>query len=104
MELATKDDFEALRRQVDDLTTCVLRMSASLNLPDVLYVSDIARLEDLSISGIKKAPWLLPDFGKSEYPEGRCRWTTATVRQWRSIPVATRISMWRTSMENRRQA
>lgn len=101
MDLATREDFEALRKQVDDLTACVLRMSASLSLPDVLYVSDIARLEDLSISGIKKTPWLLPDFGESEYPNGRTRWTTRKVMEWRAIPVATRLSMWRTYLENK---
>ena len=104
MELATKADFDCLQKKVEELTECIRRMSSSLSLPDVLYVSDIARMEDLSISGIKKSPWLLPDFGRSEYPEGRCRWTTRTVNEWRSIPVATRISMWRTHQENRQGA
>lgn len=103
MDLATKQDFDELQKKIDDLTACVLRMSSSLSLPDVLYVSDLAKIEDLSVTGIKKSPWLLPDFGVSEYPEGRCRWTTETVRRWRAIPVSTRLSMWLTRIQNRRE-
>ena len=101
MDLATKEDYIVLTKKVEDLTACVMRMSAALSLPDVLYVSDIARLEDLSISGIKKTPWLLPDFGESEDPNGRTRWTTRKGMEWRAIPVATRLSMWRTYLENK---
>lgn len=100
MELATREDFLALQNQVKELKECIMRMSSSLSLPDVLYVKDVAQLEDLSISGIKKNPWLLPDFGKSEYPDGRCRWSTKKVQEWRAIPVKTRETMYFTHLKN----
>ena len=100
MELATKEDFDALNKKVDDLTATVLRMNEQLHLSDVLYVKDIAKMEDLSVSGIKKAPWLLPDFGESEYPNGHTRWSVKKVREWRDIPVKTRLSMWHTHIRN----
>ena len=100
MDLATREDFLALQNQVKELKETIMRMSMSLSLPDVLYVKDVARMEDLSISGIKKSPWLLPDFGQSEYPEGRCRWSIKKVEAWRAIPVKTRESMYFTHLKN----
>jgi len=104
MELATKQDFDNLAAMVKDLSIAIERMSESLSLPDVLYTSDVALIEDLSISGIKKCPWLLPDFGVSEYPTGPCRWSAKTVREWRSIPAKTRFSMWQQQTKNRLKA
>ena len=104
MELATKQDFDALTAQIKDLSIAIERMSESLSLPDVLYTSDLALIENLSISGIKKNPWLLPDFGVSEYPTGPCRWTTKKVREWREIPVKDRFSMWQQRTRNRLKA
>lgn len=101
MDLATKEDIDALKASIADIFKCMSDMRQKLVISDVLYVSDIARIEDLSVSGIKKCPWLLPNFGKSEYPEGRVRWTTETVKKWRTIPVSERISMYRQYMRNK---
>lgn len=101
MELATREDYEALKAQLDEMRSALNAISAKLVMPDVLYVSDLAKIEDLSVPGIKKSPWLLPNFGESEYPGGRVRWTSKTVREWRSIPVKDRISMWETYTANK---
>lgn len=101
MELATKEDYEVLKKKLDDMLLEISMLNTKLALCDVLYVSDVARIEGLSVSGIKKSPWLLPDFGVSQYPDGRVRWTTEKVREWRAIPVLDRISMYRTWNRNR---
>lgn len=103
MDLATREDYEALKAEIEEMRACLNSIRAKLVMPEVLYVSDVAKLEDLSISGIKKSPWLLPNFGVSEYPGGRCRWTYDTVRRWRDIPVKERVSMWRTYRSNKRE-
>lgn len=103
MELATKEDYDVLAGQLDEIRGLMSVLTESVMAPDVVYVSDIAKVERLSVSGIKKEPWLLPNFGEGEYP-GRARWSFKTYREWRQIPVRTRHSMWLTRLENRRHA
>ena len=95
MELATKEDYEVLKKKLDDMLLEVSMINTKLALRDVLYVSDVARIEGLSVTGIKKSPWLLPDFGVSQYPDGRVRWTADKVREWRERPILERISAYR---------
>lgn len=100
MELATKQDFDSLRKQLDQLTDLVKILGRQVKVSTVLYVSDIASLERMSVTQIKREPWLLPDFGQSEYPTGRCRWSLEKYEDWRSLPVAQRKSMWDTKVDN----
>lgn len=100
MDLATKDDFDVLARELGEIRDLLGVVQESVLAPDVLYVKDVAKVERLSVSGVKKEPWLLPNFGISEYP-GRTRWSFKTVREWRQIPVKTRHSMWLTKMGNK---
>lgn len=100
MELATKQDFDSLRKQLDQLTDLVKILGRQVKASNVLYVSDIASMERMSVTQIKREPWLLPDFGQSEYPTGRCRWSLEKYEGWRSLPVSQRKSMWDTRVEN----
>jgi len=101
MELATKEDYEILKKKLDDMLIEISMINTKLALRDVLYVSDVARIEGLSVSGIKKSPWLLPDYGKSQYPDGRVRWTADKVREWREKSILDRINGYRALMANR---
>ena len=100
MELATREDFDALRSQIDSLTDLVKFLSRQVKASSVLYVSDVASMERMSVTQLKREPWLMPDFGQSEYPTGRCRWSLEKYESWRSIPVSQRKSMWDTRVEN----
>lgn len=99
MEIATKDDFDALAKDIDEMKALLSILQEKTLLPSVVYVSDIAKVERLSITGIKKEPWLLPNFGISEYP-GRARWSFDTYREWRSRPVKERHRAYLTHLRN----
>ena len=99
MEIATKQDFDAMQARLDQLTEYVSLLSEKALMPDVVYLQDIARVEGLSVPGLKKQPWLIPNFGESEYP-GHKKWKYQTFRQWRNIPVMERKSMWDTHIRN----
>lgn len=100
MELATKQDFDSLRRQLDQLTDLVKILGRQVKASSVLYVSDVAAMERMSVTQLKREPWLMPNFGLSDYPTGRCRWSLESYEAWRAIPVSQRKSMWDTKVQN----
>jgi len=104
MEVATKQDFDALQAQMADLKDTVSILLNYINAPKVVKVEDICRIEGVSKSQINgKEQYLLPRFGVSGYPAGVRRWDLDEYLKWRSIAPAERYRMWQQHLETVRQ-
>lgn len=93
MDLPTREDFENLRTELASIKELLFKVLEYNGAPDVVNVRFVAKVENLSVSGIRKQPWLLPDYGRSEYP-GEARWRYETFVKWRNIPVSSRRTAW----------
>lgn len=104
MEIATKQDFDALEAQMADLKDSVNILLNYINAPKVVKVEDICRIEGVSKSQINgKEQYLLPRFGVSGYPVGVRRWDLDEYLKWRAISPAERYRMWQQHLETVRQ-
>ena len=100
MEIASKQDFDALQAQVAELKNVINVMLARIDAPKVVKVEDICKIEGVSKSQINgKEAYLLPRFGVSGYPVGVRRWDLDEYMEWRKIPAAQRYRMWQQHLE-----
>ena len=100
MEIASKQDFDALQEQVVELRKVIDMMLTRIDAPKVVKVEDICRIEGVSKSQINgKEKYLLPRFGESAYPEGVRRWDLEEYLDWRSINPRERYRMWQQHLE-----
>lgn len=61
----------------------------------VVTVSDIARMKGVSPAHLRRVePYLMPDFGKSGYPDGPARWDIEDYIAWDSKSVWERRTAW----------
>lgn len=56
-------------------------------------ISDAARIYACHTATLRMRPWLLPNFGRSDFP-GRLRWTAATWERWYMRSEADREHEW----------
>ena len=47
-----------------------------------------------SISYIKKNPWTMPNYGRSDFPGREKRWFIETYNEWFSVPPVEREREW----------
>lgn len=64
--------------QIEDKIDHIL---ATLEVPEYVGVSFLAKKLGVSEQHLRNHPWLLPDWGRSEIP-GRILWSRKTVRIW----------------------
>ena len=89
ISIPSKEDFDRLEQKVDKLLDLY-----SQDKPRTLNVRQLAQRYASSYNHIKyDAPWLMPNFGKSDFP-GAVRWLVATVESWEGIPLEERKSMY----------
>lgn len=100
MEIASKQDFDALQEQVVELKNMINVMLNRIDAPKVVKVEDIAKMEGVSKSQLNgKEQYLLPRFGVSAYPVGVRRWDLQEYLEWRSINPEIRYQMWKEHLE-----
>ncbi|MBQ7282626.1 MAG: hypothetical protein IJR16_07600 [Spirochaetales bacterium] len=100
MEIASKQDFDALQEQVVELKNIINVMLNRIDAPKVVKVEDIAKMEGVSKSQLNgKEQYLLPRFGVSAYPVGVRRWDLQEYLEWRSINPEIRYQMWKEHLE-----
>jgi len=95
MDIPTTEDFSRLENKVTllaDLLEAVLLTKGT----EPISVKDIAQREGISYKNIYKSAYrhYLPQFGISEFPEGKVRWKIETYIKWLEIPISERKSMW----------
>ena len=94
-EIPTKDDIENIEKRVIHIEKIVSELSQSL-LPKTFFIKDIARMCGMKPATLynDKYRHYLPNFGKSDFPDGFRRWKRETVERWELIPVVERKAMW----------
>lgn len=100
VDFATKQDIEELKRIVRQQTQLLGLLLKTCNLKSVLTIADICSMKGMSRRSIERAPYLLPNCGVSDFPEGRARWNIETYEKWERIPIDTRMQMWRQEQTN----
>lgn len=78
-----------LRRRVDELSDQAALIEnrlryliAVLPVKKVLKVVDVARMQGITQVSIRQKPWLLPNFGESDYEDKPTRWNVESVMDW----------------------
>ena len=100
----TVEDFDAMSAKMDGLSAKLDMIAMSLGCSLVVKIADIARMEGLSRSQLcGKEAYLLPNFGRSDYPDGVKRWDMETWLKWRRIPIEERKRMYQTHLESERK-
>ena len=104
VNLPSSEDFSKLQKEVTELRALVQLLCDKLATPKVVTVADICKFEGISKTQIStKEVYLLPNFGRSEYPEGVRRWNVSTYLKWREIPVKQRKDMYVDYLEEMRK-
>ena len=95
MELPTIEDFNRIETKVTLLTN-LLEIVLLTKGTEPLCAKDIALREGISQKAIYNYDnrHYLPNFGVSEFPEGRVRWKLETYMKWSAMTIAERKSMW----------
>ena len=88
-EIATKDDFQRLEKQIELLALQFTFLNSKLLFPKVVAIKDICLLEGISKATACIHKYYLPRFGESAYP-GHARWDWDEYIAWRNIPIEER--------------
>ena len=78
-------------------------MTTSYLVKKTVTISDIARLEGVSVSQLRKGGkerYLLPRFGVSGYPTGAVRWNISEYLEWRAVDPRERQQSYLESLKN----
>lgn len=88
-------EIEVISDKIDFLTKTLQIMLERFATP-VLDMKDVARIEGIGTSTIYTDRYrhYLPNFGQSDFPEGKTRWRYETYANWRNIPLSERRRMW----------
>ena len=95
MNIPTTEDFSRLENKVSLLAN-LLEVVLLTKGTEPLSVKDISQREGISYKNIYKSSYrhYLPQFGVSEFPDGKVRWKLDTYLDWIAIPISQRKSMW----------
>lgn len=92
-------ELQDIRKSIDDLYRILDVMIASGKSKRTVTIDDIAKIEGVSNSSIRhREKYLLPRFGESGYPDGRCRWDFDEYLEWRKRPPEERKRAWEQSL------
>lgn len=100
VDFATKQDIEELKGIVQRQSELLGLLLKNYKMKSVLTIADICSMKGMSRRSIERAPYLLPNCGVSDFPEGRARWNIETYEKWERIPIETRMQMWRQVQAN----
>lgn len=104
IDLASKQDLEKLNAKLDNLAMLLQKLIADEKRCDTIDVNEVARMEGVSRStAMKNQRWLLPNYGDSDYPDGKARWTLDTWLKWRAIPIEDRKVGYPRYLEEKRR-
>ena len=104
VEIATKEDFQQLRKELGEVRALIQLYADSNCLPKIVRVKDVAKMENVSSRQLYQTEaYLLPRFGQSAFPAGSIRWPLEEYLSWRSIDPKKRIEMWHEHLEAERK-
>ncbi len=91
-KILTVEDIAGLDATVNQIEKHLAFLSSCYKLPQVINISDISRLMQVSRTQLlTKQAYLLPNHGRvSDFPDGPMRWRYATFETWDARPVDER--------------
>lgn len=73
--VALETRLSALEAKLDRMETLLRMVVNSITLPQTVSIADISRILGVSVSNLRTTQcYLLPNWGKSEFPDGKFRW------------------------------
>jgi hypothetical protein len=87
---------EAVRLEVEPLRDEIssLREQIANTGKEIKTIADISREYGYSRRTVERSPWLMPNWGKSDFTGQRKRWKRETYKAWFSVPIITREREW----------
>ena len=99
VDFATKQDIEELKAIIELQNHLISRMIKINHEDETIDVKAICSLKGISRTDLMRKPYLMPNFGESEYP-GRRRWNLTTYEEWEKESVLSRERRWRAKLAN----
>ena len=99
-------EIDEIRSEMKSLTGMVGTLLALSGMKRTVTVSDIARMEGIAASQLRKGGkerYLLPRFGEPGYPDGPKRWDLFEYWNWRKIPAEERKRMHKEHLRHIRE-
>lgn len=94
MDIPTINDFirlESKVSQIAELLDVVLQTNGTVPIS----AKEVAKREGIPYKAIySQYRHYLPNFGVSEFLDGKSRWKLETYLKWTAIPISERKSMW----------
>lgn len=88
------EKIEALTDEVQGLRTQLSTLLAATPAKKVRTTADICRDFGYSPNTLRTSPWLLPNFGKSDFPGKTRKWKEATYQNWFSGSMEAKRREW----------
>ena len=93
-EILTKEDLEPLLAKLACIEERIGLIERSLPVREVYTIDDICLMLGISRNQARSRPWLLPNYGISEFPGKVKKWRVATYRTWMRIAPRARELDW----------
>jgi len=104
MEIPSLADFQRLEQEIADVKVMLSVFANKANAPKVVRVSDISKVENVSICQLyKNERYLLPRFGESAFPVGTVRWPLEEYLAWSRRDPQERYREWIAYLEAQRE-
>ena len=78
------------------------RLLAAIPTREVICVDDICKKLQISRDSLRSRPWLLPNFGVSDFPGRKKRWDRDTWKKW-SEDFPAREAAWQSLSTDKRK-
>ncbi len=99
IDFATKADIDEIKEAISTLTILVQKLAKKNKCSETITIDDICTMKGISRTHlIENVPYLMPNNGKSDYPNSRPkRWNVETFQEWERIPISIRKTSWEKS-------
>ncbi len=88
------DQLEEIIEMQEQMIQQIQFLLDFMPVPECVNVKFICSKLKLSKAKVYSSPWLMPNFGKSDYPSATKRWKWDSWEKWQSIDEEKRRSQW----------
>ena len=85
---------DVIAAQIEPLRLEIAELRAQLIPQGIKTIADIMRDYSYTRKVIVGNPWLMPNFGRSDFPGRIRKWKAETYRKWYEVPMAMRQHEW----------
>jgi hypothetical protein len=103
LKVAVAPDLAAMRDELHALRAEVSTLRAAAPGRKVKTMSDIVRDHGYSRKFVTRHPWLMPNFGRSDFDGQYKRWRPETYQSWYAVPADARRTQYDRMPPNERR-